>query len=458
MIRKLYLGAAAAACLSAGWAAPAIAQSDPQWDICQGNDPRDARTTIDACRASLAAMITDNERADAYNNLGVAYVRDGQDDKAMLSFNEAMRAIRGHREREYRELSDMIRFNRAKAYMKAEDYQAAIDDYDALLKAKPGYAPYVEGHARAQDALDKKAASQKAAAAIANRGTGARDKCIGKLEGYIYIDSTEMILACTAVIDSSSDYTKVDRAYALMARAALYVILHLYDRAVEDCEAAPHLVSASSYVICGSAFRGLGNYTHAIEEYDRAIKFNPGYVEARVRRGEVYDEMGDHDRAVAIYKNVLQLAATTPSEIAFRAEAHENLKDYAAAAADYDKAVSIDPRNPRVLGTSCWIRATHQLQLDVALRRCNEAVELSGRPEAFDARALVLYEINAYASAIADADSALDLDPKKVGSLYVRGLAKQKSGDAAGGAADIAAAKAIDPKIAETYAGYGVTP
>jgi tetratricopeptide (TPR) repeat protein len=454
MISKWCIAAAATLCLSFGWMAPAAAQSDPQWDTCQGNVPRDARTTIEACRASLPAMMTDNERADAYNNLGVAYSRDGQDDRALSSFNEAMRAIRGHSEREYRELSDMIRFNRAKAYMKAEDYQAAVDDYDVLLKSRPGYAPYVDGHARAQDALDKKTAPLKAAAALANRGPGAREKCIGKFEGYI--SSTEMILACTAVIDSRSDYTQVDRAAALMARAALYVILGLYDRAVEDCEAAPNFVSA--YVICGNAYRGLGNYMHAIEEYDRAIKLIPDFVEARVRRGEVYDEMGDHDRAVAIYKGVLQLAATTPSEFAFRAEAHENLKDYAAAAADYDKAVSIAPRDARVLGTSCWFRATHQLQPDIALQRCNEAVELSGRPEAFNARALVFYEINAYESAIADADSALDLDPKKAGSLYVRGLAKLKTGDAPAGNADIAAAKAIDPKIAETYAVYGLTP
>ena len=63
-----------------------------------------------------------------------------------------------------------------------------------------------------------------------------------------------------------------------------------------------------------------------------------------------------------------------------------------------------------------------------------------------------------YAAAIADDSAALAIDAKSASSLYVRGLARHKSGDAAGGDADIAAAKAIDPKIADTYAGYGVTP
>ena len=48
-------------------------------------------------------------------------------------------------------------------------------------------------------------------------------------------------------------------------------------------------------------------------------------------------------------------------------------------------------------------------------------------------------------------------NPKDANSLYGRGMAKLKSGDRAGGDADIAAAKAINPDIAEVYVGYGVT-
>jgi hypothetical protein len=46
--------------------------------------------------------------------------------------------------------------------------------------------------------------------------------------------------------------------------------------------------------------------------------------------------------------------------------------------------------------------------------------------------------------------------PKLVGSLYLRGLARQKRGDAAGGNDDIASAKAIEPDIAERYKRYGI--
>ena len=60
-------------------------------------------------------------------------------------------------------------------------------------------------------------------------------------------------------------------------------------------------------------------------------------------------------------------------------------------------------------------------------------------------------------SAIADYDEALRVDPKNAYTLYGRGLAKQMNGDPAGGAADIAAAKAIDADIADKFNRLGVS-
>ncbi|MFZ0237601.1 MAG: hypothetical protein WAL37_09575 [Xanthobacteraceae bacterium] len=58
--------------------------------------------------------------------------------------------------------------------------------------------------------------------------------------------------------------------------------------------------------------------------------------------------------------------------------------------------------------------------------------------------------------AIADFDTALRLDAKMPTALYGRGYAKLKRGNAGAGNADIAAAQALDPKIATEFAGYGL--
>jgi hypothetical protein len=47
--------------------------------------------------------------------------------------------------------------------------------------------------------------------------------------------------------------------------------------------------------------------------------------------------------------------------------------------------------------------------------------------------------------------------PRQASSLYVRGIAKLRAGNIAGGRADVAAAEATDPGIAEIYRQYGVS-
>ena len=65
-------------------------------------------------------------------------------------------------------------------------------------------------------------------------------------------------------------------------------------------------------------------------------------------------------------------------------------------------------------------------------------------------------KLGTFDRAIADYGSAVAQNPKDAGSLYGRGVAKLKSGNTADGNADITAAKAIRPDIAEVYSGYGV--
>jgi tetratricopeptide (TPR) repeat protein len=75
---------------------------------------------------------------------------------------------------------------------------------------------------------------------------------------------------------------------------------------------------------------------------------------------------------------------------------------------------------------------------------------------AFDARGFTYLKMGQWDSAIADYSRALGLDPKLVSSLYGRGLAELKKGDTTDGAADLAAAKAIEANIADDFARYGV--
>jgi tetratricopeptide (TPR) repeat protein len=356
--------------------APAAAQSDPQWDICQGVDQRDAKTTIEACRASLVAQtLFPNERADAYNNLGVAYSRDGQNDKALSSFDEAMRAIRGHHEPEYRALSNMIRVNRASAYTDVGDYESAIADYDELLNAKPGSLDFLAARAANQEALSRKSAGRNDAA-----GAIALEAVWRKCDGQITADAPPDVLK--------------NRAGAC--------------RMIAQSEAMPKEVR------------------DAAARTEDGLKSGSGAV------------------AKALHDMPEANADATARELYVSAVMHEIMGKHEIAIAELDRSIAKDAGDADPYALRCQVSVALGRNLDAALADCEKA-------------ALISYRLGRYANAVAEADKSLAISPKRAPALYLRGLAKAKTGDKTGDA-DIAAAKANDPKIADTYAGYGVTP
>ena len=72
-------------------------------------------------------------------------------------------------------------------------------------------------------------------------------------------------------------------------------------------------------------------------------------------------------------------------------------------------------------------------------------------PAAFYNRALAYAAKAEYDHALADFDVVMRFDAKNALALYARGLTLLKKGDAEAGNAAIAAAKAINPHIAEQF-------
>lgn len=58
--------------------------------------------------------------------------------------------------------------------------------------------------------------------------------------------------------------------------------------------------------------------------------------------------------------------------------------------------------------------------------------------------------------ALADLKVVLDENPDAVGSRYLRGVIRAKTGDAPGGAADMAAARAMGPPVDRNDVPFGI--
>ena len=160
----------------------------------------------------------------------------------------------------------------------------------------------------------------------------------------------------------------------------------------------------------------------AMRELDRKLQADPNDAVAYYRRGQLFAQFGDFQRAIE----------------------------------DFDQTLRLNPKDAEALNNRCWARAlTGDLQS--ALRDCDQALQIRPRyVDALDSRGFVSLKLGQPIRAIADYDLAVRINPRQASSLYGRGVAKLRMGNTAAGNSDIAAAKAIQPAIADEFAGYGV--
>jgi tetratricopeptide (TPR) repeat protein len=204
----------------------------------------------------------------------------------------------------------------------------------------------------------------------------------------------------------------------------------------------------------GVAYRVKGDHERAIQDYGQAIKLNTKFAAAYINRGVAYDYKGDYDRAIVDYEQALKLKPSAEGHFN-RGNAHLAKREYDRAIDDYNQAIKLKADFAAAFDNRCWARAVVGI-LKPALADCNQALRLMPKNAAtLDSRGFVYLKMSQFDAAVSDYDAALRINPKRAFALYGRGLARLKNGDAAG-ESDLAAAKALQPDIAEEYARYGM--
>ena len=138
---------------------------------------------------------------------------------------------------------------------------------------------------------------------------------------------------------------------------------------------------------------------------------------AHNNRGVAYKVKGEYDLALKDYDQAIQLNPNAASHYNNRGIIYRLKHDYDRAIADYDEAI--------------WLKSDY-----VA---------------AFYNRALTYADKGDYGRALSDFEVVLKFNPKSALALYARGWMLLKKGDSEAGNADMAAAKAITPDIAEQF-------
>ena len=85
-----------------------------------------------------------------------------------------------------------------------------------------------------------------------------------------------------------------------------------------------------------------GQYTAAIDYYDKAIQLKPNYAEACHQRGSAKVRLRQYDSAIADYTQVLRIRPDYLEAYKNRGIAKTSLREYCAAIQDYDTAIRLD--------------------------------------------------------------------------------------------------------------------
>jgi serine/threonine-protein kinase len=167
----------------------------------------------------------------------------------------------------------------------------------------------------------------------------------------------------------------------------------------------------SAWLNRGDARKDLGNIDGAIADYTAALTVKPDFLWALRNRGYLlYKEKNQPERALADLNLAIALAPQLAWSYMDRGAVYEGVGDYEKADADYERARTLEPENPRILYRFGVLRF-YQTQFAAAEKFFGAALNYAG--DADDAptyyrRGLARLALGNYADAISDFEQTLD--------------------------------------------------
>jgi tetratricopeptide (TPR) repeat protein len=412
-----------------------------------------ANSIYDPNSTWLPLPIPDTNFAESWGNRGVALLMLERNEEALESFKTAVQLW--ERPQNRRQIAGRAAAYQGlgQAYHRLGDDQTALKVYEAAVTINPADANGFSGRG---DVLESMRMPDRAVSdyseAIRLDAEHSRAYC-GRGIAYFALGRDELALADfdrSIALDSNlakaysfrgavharqgrneqalADYDTLirllpSRAGAYKDRGGLLVRMRQFDRAIEDLDEAIRLdpKRASAYQNRGAAFNGLGRYQQAVDDLSKAIEIDPGNAGAYTNRGLALFALGRYDQSVGDLNTAVQLAPRTAIPYFNRAEVRSRLGQRDRALEDYNEAVRLDPRLAPAYAASARLRDENG-QRDGAIR---------------------------------DYDMALLLDPKEVRLYYDRGNVRREAGDWRGALDDYDRAVALDPKRSDAYFARG---
>jgi tetratricopeptide (TPR) repeat protein len=225
--------------------------------------------------------------------------------------------------------------------------------------------------------------------------------------------------------------SKNPEALDLFRRAAAHDALGETEKALYDYGRAIRLDPQATLAFLG---RGVllatrkRAFERAIEDFNKVLVLEPDNVQALIRRGDAYSQLGETARALVDIDRAISLAPQSTQAHFFRGLVHSRMNMGVAALADYNAALERSPRNVDALISRAAVYSLDG-KLGLAIQDLDAAIAIDKEnPYAFFNRGFAYFVQGQYQKAIDNYTSAIALDPNFGLAYNNRGLSRAITG------------------------------
>ena len=283
----------------------------------------------------LSRVISKSPRmADAYHYRADAYLSLGRNKQALEDYTKTI-SLRPR---------DAFRYYaRGLAYQKMGRYSLALADFSKAISLKSSYRNCYLARARANVSLERYEDAlrdyQKYTGKRKISNELAKEMVPVYISAYRYDAAKKQLKALQAAGDDSAElHFWLGRV--LFGQNRLDEAVSAYSKAINR-----NASYAQAYRYRASAFKDMGDYPAALEDYTVLLKLQPEAIFYN-RRGLVYEEMKQFKEAAQDYTRAIELMPKWAIPYNNRGFAKMNLKDWKGAQADLETAIRLDGSSP----------------------------------------------------------------------------------------------------------------
>ncbi|GAB4537170.1 MAG: hypothetical protein Kow0063_23550 [Anaerolineae bacterium] len=351
--------------------------------------------------------------------LGILYEELEEFEKAIREFSIAL---------DMRATPDVY-FARASAFLKADDAQAALDDYTQAIALSPWDADLYAARAGAYQKLGK------LEEALEDRIQAVR---IAPREIYAYDQLYELcrkIDACERVLE--------DFAAGLTAtpfNPDIYLVLAQFSKAMGEIDQAIDYYSDFLeidqddiwvYEKRAELLEQLDRWAEAIDDYSTILRYRPGDTSVYRARAELYEHLEDYEAALAEYQKALEIDPVDEWSLSARASLYEKLGKPDLGTTDYVAIVAESPDVDTYYAGKLVDYCQKHGTCNQAISELSNVIEENGRQQAsaYYGRGRLYEELGLFTEALDDYDYAITLEEDNQDLFFARVRVHRQSGN-----------------------------